>query len=153
MTRMIVTDAIVYTALMFVWQIAFRGKRREYDNMRTSQEMVAVMYRQVLTWVGTPCAPMLPLISVLVGNYLLGVEFYFVNRIFKPPTHPWSAYRIVASFMGPSRAKSASRSLRRALLTLTVNPGSLDRYGKRTYEQVTCGLRQEERGPEFHPKT
>ena len=33
---------------------------------------------------------------------------------------------------GPSRAKSASRSLRRALLTPQANPGSLYRCGKRT---------------------
>ena len=33
---------------------------------------------------------------------------------------------------GPSRAKSASHSLRRALLTPQVNPGSLYRCGKRT---------------------
>ena len=34
--------------------------------------------------------------------------------------------------VGPSRAKSAPRSLRRALLTPQVNPGSLYRCGKRT---------------------
>ena len=34
--------------------------------------------------------------------------------------------------MGPSREKSASRSLRRALLTPQVNPGSLYRCAKRT---------------------
>ena len=33
---------------------------------------------------------------------------------------------------GPSREKSASRSLRRALLMPLVNPGSRYRYGKRT---------------------
>ena len=33
---------------------------------------------------------------------------------------------------GPSRAESASRSLRRALLMPLVNPGSLYRSGKRT---------------------
>ena len=36
------------------------------------------------------------------------------------------------SAYGPSRAKSASRSLRRALLTPQVNAGSLYRCGKRT---------------------
>ena len=36
------------------------------------------------------------------------------------------------SGMGPSRAKSASRSLRRALLIPQVHPGSLYRCGKRT---------------------
>ena len=34
--------------------------------------------------------------------------------------------------IGPSRAKSASRSLRRALLMPQVNPGSLNRCGNRT---------------------
>ena len=34
--------------------------------------------------------------------------------------------------VGPSRAQSASHSLRHALLTSQVNPGSLYRCGKRT---------------------
>ena len=39
---------------------------------------------------------------------------------------------ICIEFLGPSRAKPASRSLRRVLLTPQVNPVSLYRYGKRT---------------------
>ena len=46
---------------------------------------------------------------------------------------------------GPSRAKSASCSLRRALLTLKVNPGSL--YpAVRELKIAACELQQEERG-------
>ena len=52
---------------------------------------------------------------------------------------------------GPSRAKSASRSLRRALLTPQANPGSLYRCGKRTQEQPV-GHVWRERGPESAPK-
>ena len=41
---------------------------------------------------------------------------------------------------GPSRAKPASRSLRRVLLTPQFKAGSLYRRGERTFKRAACGL-------------
>ena len=65
-------------------------------------------------------------------------------------SRPWTR-----AWHGPSRAQSASRSLRRALLMPPVNTGSLYRCGKRTFKRAACGLRQEVRGgkgAEIRPK-
>ena len=53
---------------------------------------------------------------------------------------------------GPSRAQSASRSLRRALLTPQASAGSRYRCGNRTFKRAACGLRRVERGPEIRPQ-
>ena len=54
----------------------------------------------------------------LLGSVCLGAVLYL--------------YLLLVRGVGPSRAKSASRSLRRALLMPQVNTGSLYRCGKRT---------------------
>ena len=53
---------------------------------------------------------------------------------------------------GPSRAKTASRSLRRALLTPQVNTGSLYRCAKSTFKRAAFCPRLEEKEAEIRPK-
>jgi hypothetical protein len=53
--RMILTDALVYTFIALATWVVVKtkrsGKRIEYDSTRAAQEVINVMYRQVVTWV------------------------------------------------------------------------------------------------------
>ena len=61
-----------------------------------------------------------------------------------PHTDTSPVYAPDASLAGPSRAKSASRSLRRALLTPQVNTGSLYRCGRGGFKRAAAGYVQQE---------
>ena len=56
----------------------------------------------------------------------------FIDETLFESTHGGMSLRVQPPTVGPSRAKSASRSARRALLTPQVNPGSRYRCGSRT---------------------
>ena len=101
--RMVITDAFVYSMMTLVMYAMVKyqrkGKKIEYDSIRAAQEAINVMYRQVITWVATVTSPMMPLLTFAVSNYLMGVEFWALTYVFRPPTRPWSAVKTVTSFM------------------------------------------------------
>lgn len=70
-----------------------------YDSIRAAQEAINVMYRQVITWVATVTSPLMPLITFVVSNYLMYIEFWALRHVFRPPERPWSAVKTVTSFM------------------------------------------------------
>ena len=61
----------------------------------------------------------------------MAAPFHFLDEQYRMHPH-MSALVSQLFYEGPSRAKSASRSLRRALLVPQVNPGSLYRCSKGT---------------------
>ena len=101
--RMIITDAFVYTMVTGGWfcfvKFVRGGRRLEYDTDQAAQEAINVMYRQVVTWVATVTSPLMPFLTFCVSNCLMAVEFWALDNVFRPPEHPWSAVKTVASFM------------------------------------------------------
>ena len=61
-------------------------------------ELACCRYRQVLTWLTTVITPFMPLLTFALSNVLLGVEFWTMNKNFRPPSHPWSPVKITTSF-------------------------------------------------------
>eukprot|EP01047_Picozoa_sp_COSAG01_P053377 COSAG01_NODE_5715_length_4082_cov_2.185287_2_plen_257_part_00 len=58
-----------------------------------------IRYRQVITWVATVTSPLMPLLTFVVANYLMMIEFLALQHVYRPPEHPWSAVKTVTSFL------------------------------------------------------
>lgn len=127
--NMVFTDAFVYTFMTFLMYVRVKLRRGEkieyaespfqfyssvaalpevglyafavarYNSIRAAQEAINVMYRQVITWVATVTSPAMPLITFIISNYLMALEFWALRHVFRPPERPWSAVKTVTSFM------------------------------------------------------
>ena len=109
--QLVFTDALIYTVVcgsQMLWADHLRAKAKrqgkevelpEFDSVKSAQELIGIIYRQALIWVGAIFCPWLTLIAQLTSNYCLYILSRTLMTAHRPAAQPWSGIRILPSFL------------------------------------------------------